>query len=141
MYKKILVTTDASDFSKRALQEALKIAKLTGGEVELVHVVHTPASYWGYNLTYGITANDESLKDVGQLALDLTLTDINVDVPFQKKVLSGNPVTEIIREIKDGEFDLVVLGSHGHGFIAGTILGSVSQKILQQASCPILIIK
>ena len=141
MYKKILVPTDASDFSKRALKEAMKIAQLTNGEIELVHVVHTPASYWGYNLTYGLAASDESLKDVGQLALDLTLTDVNVEVPFQKKILSGNPVTEIIKEIENGEFDLVVMGSHGHGFIAGSILGSVSQKILQQSTCPILIIK
>ncbi|MPW27202.1 universal stress protein [Alkalibaculum sp. M08DMB] len=141
MYKKILVPTDASEFSKRALEEAIKIAKITEGEIILVHVVHTPASYWGYALSYGITVNEESLENVGKVALDITLADIDVDVPLNKKIVSGNTVVEIIKEIDKQKIDLVVMGSHGHGFVTGSILGSVSQKILHETKCPVLIVK
>ena len=62
-------------------------------------------------------------------------------VVITKRVESGHPVTIIVEQIKKENIDLVVMGSHGYGAIAGSVLGSVSQRVLQRASCPVLIIK
>ena len=142
MFKRILVPTDASEYSRRALTTALELARLSQAEVVLLHVNYTPQAYWGYTISYGITVTQEQLDQNGELALEATLTGIDTNsVVLTKKVESGHPVTMILEEIKKDNIDLIVMGSHGYGAISGSILGSVSQRVLQRASCPVLIIK
>ena len=142
MFKRILVPTDASEYSRRALKMALELAQSVQAEVVLLHVSYTPQAYWGYTISYGITITQEQLDQNGELALDATLTGIDSEqVVIHKRVESGHPVTIILEQIKKENIDLVIMGSHGYGAIAGSVLGSVSQRVLQKASCPVLIIK
>lgn len=142
MFKRILVPTDASEYSRRALKTALELARYVQAEVVLLHVSYTPQAYWGYTISYGITVTQEQLDQNGELALDATLIGIdNEQVVINKRVESGHPVTIILEQIKKENIDLVIMGSHGYGAIAGSVLGSVSQRVLQRASCPVLIIK
>ena len=142
MFKKILVPTDASEYSRRALKMALEMAQAVQAEVVLLHVSYTPQAYWGYTISYGITVTQEQLDQNGELALDATLAGIDTQqVVITKKVESGHPVTMILEQIKKENIDLVIMGSHGYGAIAGSVLGSVSQRVLQRVSCPVLIIK
>lgn len=142
MFKKILVPTDASDFSRRAFQTAVELARVFHAEVELLHITYTPQAYWGYTVSYGITISQEELERNGELALEATVAGIEVDpIKLTKKVESGHPVTLILEEIDKENIDLVVMGSHGYGPIVGSVLGSVSQRILQRAECPVMIIK
>lgn len=142
MFKKILVPTDASDYSKRSLEIALELARKFQAEVEVFHVTYTPQDYWGYTVTYGATVAQEDLNKNGQLALDLTVAGINTDGVVLAKVLeAGHPVSKILEEIEKMKIDLVVMGSHGYGVVAGSVFGSVSQRILQKAPCPVLIAK
>ena len=142
LFKKILVPTDASEYSRRALTLALEMARAVQAEVVLLHVSYTPQAYWGYTISYGITVTQEQLDQNGELALEATLSEMDTEhVVINKKVESGHPVTIILEEIKKENIDLVIMGSHGYGAIAGSVLGSVSQRVLQRASCPVLIIK
>ncbi len=142
MFKKILVPTDASEYSRRALKMALELAQSVHAEVVLLHVSYTPQAYWGYTISYGITVTQEQLDQNGELALEATMSGIdNEQVVINKRVESGHPVTIILQQIKQENIDLVIMGSHGYGAIAGSVLGSVSQRVLQRASCPVLIIK
>jgi nucleotide-binding universal stress UspA family protein len=142
LFKRILVPTDASEYSRRALKTALELARSVKAEVVLLHVSYTPQAYWGYTISYGITVTQEQLDQNGELALEATLTGMDTEpVVITKRVESGHPVTIIVEQIKKENIDLVVMGSHGYGAIAGSVLGSVSQRVLQRASCPVLIIK
>ncbi len=142
MFKRILVPTDASEYSRRALKMALELARSVQAEVVLLHVSYTPQAYWGYTISYGITVTQEQLDQNGELALEATLSGIDSEqVVIHKIVESGHPVTMIVEQIKKDNIDLVIMGSHGYGAIAGSVLGSVSQRVLQRASCPVLIIK
>jgi nucleotide-binding universal stress UspA family protein len=141
MYKKILVPTDASDFSKRALKEALGIAALTDGEIILLNVTHSPESYWGYAANYGTQVNEEALKQLGNMALDLTLDDLETTIPITREIRFGAPAINIADAANELEVDLIVMGSHGRGFVTGTLIGSVSQRVLHQVECPVMIVK
>jgi len=142
LFKKILVPTDASEYSRRALKVAVELAQTFQAEVLLLHVSYTPQAYWGYTISYGITVTQDQLDQNGELALEATLIGIDCSqVVIKKKVESGHPVTVILDQIKEEAIDLVVMGSHGYGAITGSVLGSVSQRVLQRASCPVLIIK
>lgn len=141
MYKKILVPTDSSDFSKRALLEAIKIAEITDGEIILLNVTHSPDSYWGYTASYGIEVNEEALEQLGKMALDITMADVETSIPIKTMIRYGSPSVQIMDVAKDENPDLIVMGSHGRGFVAGAIIGSVSQRILHNSECPVLIVK
>jgi len=142
MYKKILVATDASEYSHRALKTALEIARTFHAEVELLFVTYIREAYWGYNIAYSVLVPPEQIEEAGELALEATLKGIDVgDVTLKKKNVQGYPATMILEEIEKEGIDLVVMGSHGYGPIAGSLLGSVSQRVLQHAECPVLIVK
>ncbi|MEA4901658.1 universal stress protein [Desulfitobacterium sp.] len=142
MYKKILVPTDASDYSRRSLMTAIELAKTFQSEIEVFHVTYTPQAYWGYTVSYGISVTQEDLNKHGKIALDATLAGIDTQGVEIKAVLaSGHPVTKILEEVEKENIDLIVMGSHGYGVVAGSVFGSVSQRVLVKATCPVLITK
>jgi len=142
MFKRILVATDASEYSRRALKTALEIARTFHAEIELLFVTYIREAYWGYNVAYSVLIPPEQIEEAGELALEATLEGIDVgDVPLRKKKVQGYPASVILEEITKENIDLVVMGSRGYGPIAGSVLGSVSQRVLQRAECPVLIIK
>lgn len=142
MFKKILVATDASDYSRRALKAALEIARKFDAEVELLLVTYIKEPYWGYNVTYSILIPPEQIEEAGELALKATLEGMDVsDITLKKKLELGYPASVILEEITKENIDLVVMGSHGYGPISGSLLGSVSQRVVQKAACPVLIVK
>ena len=138
--KKILVATDASEYSKRALKTALELARKFNSEVELLFVMHMPIMY-DFS-AYNYIVSPEQIEEEGELALGATLEGIDIsNVTLSKKKIQGDPAKVILQELEDQDFDLIVMGSHGYGAIAGSILGSVSQKVLHGAKCSILIVK
>ncbi|EGW36716.1 universal stress protein [Desulfosporosinus sp. OT] len=139
MYKRILVPTDGSDPSRYALVHALELAKKFNSEVELFHVTPTFEAY-SVGVGYSLHLTPEQIKKAAEFVFETTLRDIDIEnVPLSKKHASGYPASSIIDEIKR-EFDLVVMGTRGHGVIAGTILGSVTQRVLAHAQCPVLVV-
>jgi len=63
------------------------------------------------------------------------------DVPYTLKAALGDPVTEILAVAEKENADLIVIGSRGLGAIRGAMMGSVSQKVVQTAKCPVMIVK
>ena len=142
MFKKILVPTDASDYSRRALKIAVDLAETFQAQLTLLNVTYTPQAYWGYAVSYGITVTQEQLYQNGEMAIEATLEGADIGgITLHKRVEAGHPVSVIIECVKKEGVDLVVMGSHGYGVIAGSVLGSVSQRVLQRVSCPVLIVK
>ncbi|MCB8818711.1 universal stress protein [Desulfosporosinus shakirovi] len=141
MFKNILVPTDASEAAKRALILALDLAKKFDSRILLLHVVYTPEAL-GYTLSNGISVPQEEISIYGIEALAATLAGIDIGtVKLEKKQKPGHTANAILEEAKSGHIDLVVMGNRGYGPIAGSMLGSVSQRILSKAECPVMIVK
>ncbi|WP_345788490.1 universal stress protein [Desulfosporosinus acidiphilus] len=82
----------------------------------------------------------EQIKKTGELVFEATLNDQKIaNIHLIKKQTSGSPAKAILDEMKR-EFDLVVMGTRGHGVLTGTIIGSVTQRVLAHSHCPVLII-
>ena len=141
MFKTILVPTDASESAQHALIMAIELAKEFGSQILLLHVVYTPEAL-GYTLSGGISVPQEELSIYGTEALTAALDGIDTgNVPIEKKQVPGHPWMVILEELERGHFDLVVMGNRGYGAIAGSLLGSVSQRVLSKAKCPVMLIK
>lgn len=141
MIKRILVATDASEYSRHALSVAIEYAKQFHSEIELLHVVYPPHTYDDYSGGYSNLYSDEKIDEIGKPVLEETLKGLDVSqVTIKMKIVKGHPATAILDEIRR-DFDLVVMGSHGYGKSVGAITGSVIQHVLADAHCPVLVVK
>lgn len=140
--KKILVTTDGSENSKKALIEAKKLAEALDAKVDILSVVHdvviTPYMTEQY---YNVQTN-ESLVQSGEKLLEEALRlfdDFKGEV--KTKLRTGNSGNEIIKEVEKEGYDLVVMGSRGLGAFSRIMVGSVSHKVLNHVETNVLIVK
>jgi nucleotide-binding universal stress UspA family protein len=139
--KKILVPTDFSACASEALRLATELAARFDGSVTLLHVYQIPA----YPLAEGtfvggpqVTA--EIVKDIVS-ALDKTKKEADSRVPVTTQIAEGVPYLEVARVAREGKFDLVVIGTHGRTGLRHALLGSVAEKVVRGASCPVLTVR
>lgn len=141
----ILVATDGSKTSNKALMEARKLAELTGSKVKIIHV-RSDLSIPSHISTEEriIRMEKASIKDKKEslLLLDEALK-IFQGFPGKVNTLSrsGDPGEEIIKEAEKENYDLIIIGSRGLGKFSRTILGSVSNKVSNNVNKNVLIIK
>lgn len=147
MPKKILVPTDGSECSRRALHTAIDYAKLLDSEVEMLCVVDAVPELFGSELLStdildtAYAFKDIDVESIGCRVFDFVLEGADTSgVKLTQKIRKGHPATEIIGAIDDG-FNLVVIGIKGHGKLGGTLTGSVTRRVLVDAPCPVLVVK
>lgn len=141
MFKRILVPTDGSEYSRRAFQTALAIARKFNAVVDLLFVMDMPVVY-ELNGEFPVIS-PQQIEHEGELVLKATLEGIDISgVTLIKKRMQGRkPAQVIIKEVENQNIDLVVMGNHGYGTITGSLLGSVSQYVLHRAKCSVFIAK
>jgi nucleotide-binding universal stress UspA family protein len=140
MYRKILVPIDGSELSTYTLKEAVRLASGFGPEVQMT-VLHVSPYIPVTELSVGLDVGRfrrESAEAVVQAARPV-LTGVVFGYEFV--TLDGDPTREICETARKGHFELIVMGNRGHGLFTELLLGSVSQKVVQHAHCPVLIIR
>jgi nucleotide-binding universal stress UspA family protein len=140
--KKILIAVDDSPHSRRAREIGVEIANATEAEIAFVYVFDataTPAGAWGFAADR-ISAMSQL---EGKRLLDKFLEGLEKQPSPRAKVRefleSGNPAETIVRVAKKWSANLIVMGSRGRGKMTGILLGSVSQDVLCNAPCPVLV--
>jgi nucleotide-binding universal stress UspA family protein len=141
--KRILIATDGSPAALQAVELGLELAEEHGSQVTFVHVA--PAAdvlpVAGFALA-GPVSVPHDLDDNDRSSLDeaLELAEQR-GVPALTRLLVGGPARRIIDYANEIDADLIVVGSRGLGAIGGTLLGSVSRKVLHDAKRPVLIVR
>ena len=134
--KVIVVPVDFSELSRAALDRALEIS-----EGSIVHVVHVLAELTAMepgNLYGSVT--DESRVESTNKYIRKKLSDAKyADVRIH--VMIGDPGREITQLAESENADLIVLPSHGYGFFKHMLLGSVAERVIRLAHCPVLVLK
>lgn len=138
MYAKILVATDGSENAVMAVEHAAEVARMAGStEVLIVHVC--PAC------TADLDPDDKNRELAEVIVQDAGKVITEAGIPVRTRVeidaspeLTGNALVDIASE---EEVDLIVIGSRGLSEFKGMLLGSISNKVLQKAHCPVLVIK
>jgi nucleotide-binding universal stress UspA family protein len=138
-----MVAVDGSNYSDKAVDYAIDLAKRFSARLTIIHVIKTPITFkrdmWDSQLMADLL--DHFGKD-GHSLLSSTLSKaIKAGIQSSTKLLQGNPADEIIKIAEDEAYDLIVLGSRGLGSVGRILLGSVSDNVSRHATCPILIIK
>ncbi|MCC9309551.1 universal stress protein [Kitasatospora sp. RB6PN24] len=134
---RIVVGVDGSAPSTAALRWAARQAALTGGVVEAVTVWQYPPAY-GAGLAAGGFDFEANAAQVLTQAIDEALgTERSAEI--RPLVAYGHPADVLLKAARGAE--LLVVGNRGRGGLTGTLLGSVSQHLVQHAPCPVVVIR
>jgi len=135
--KHILVALDVSNTSKKGLDKAIHIAKLSGAKITGVNVVVVHPTLVSTVTNYRDYLTKEAEKMLGSTKKYCEKQEIQ----FTSKVLQGSPASEIVEFAEKQKVDLVVIGSRGLGGIKGTILGSVANSVIHKSKVSVLVVK
>ena len=131
--RRILCPTDFSDCSRGALDHAIGIARWYGSVVTALHVFSRPLPSAGYGAATALD-HEQLLAEVKAFIAAEGAPGIIIGLVVRE----GNTATEILDEATAMDADLLVIGTHGRSGFERLLLGSVAEKVLHKASCPIL---
>jgi nucleotide-binding universal stress UspA family protein len=139
--QKILVPTDGSDYSIRAAEYAISIAKVHNAELMLVFVVDEVVIDQFAKVTDREAIESELKKD-GQryTRYVLSLSD-KAEVKASSMLVRGRPFEQIVNLAKSFNVDLIVMGTYGHRGAERILIGSVAERVIEYSPCPVLVIK
>lgn len=143
--KTILVPTDFSEFSDRAVRQAADIAEQSNAKIYLLHVVdklEQCAIDYCIPLETMMKVQSDSEKEATRKMQDEAnriLQSKKIDVAFDVK--SGVPFEEILKAQQERKADLIVIASHGRTGILKSLIGSVAERVMREAKCPVLLVR
>ena len=142
-WKKICCPVDFSAASRLAMEQAVELARGSGGELVLLHVDERPPR----PVTTDTLVSTSEILDLAVVELERTLADwrdaaarmgaSNVDTSF----LAGDPAEEIVRFVREERCELVVMSTHGRREPERAVFGSVAEKVVRRAGCSVLVLR
>lgn len=140
--ERVLVSVDVSDPNDTALEAANDLSNALGARLEAIHVVATPIhlpAYRGGGTASEVAQDVENrIRDEAPRALR-ALVSSTLGKSAAIHVAYGSPAAEVLRVARPA--DVIVCGTHGRGLLGRLVLGSVSQKLLREAPCPVLVVR
>jgi nucleotide-binding universal stress UspA family protein len=111
-----------------------------GASLHLLHVIESPVVYgWEVYNPALVRDNVEKLarEQLGKVLTDAEIAKYRVELV----TLAGSAFVEIVRYAREKDIDLIVMGTHGRGLIAHMLMGSVAEKVVRKAPCPVLTVR
>lgn len=142
--ERILCPTDFSELSIGAMKYAGLLAEKFGANLHVLHVVDQAYQYWMAMGPETIPAGPtvEEMMATAQKQMDEFVAQHGPrDLKADTEIISGRPFLEIIRIAKEKNVDLIVIGTHGRGALTQMLLGSVADKVIHKAPCPVLSVR
>ncbi len=154
--KKILYTTDLSENARYAAGYAASIANRYGATITVMHALEQLSPYresmvvnvigdakWHEIMKRNEAEFHESFRKRIEDFCEEMASE-NPTCPFiidNTIIRAGNPVEMILDEVEIGDYDLVVMGAHGHKGLADAVMGSVSRRVLRRCATPVLVVR
>jgi len=138
--KRIVVTTDFSEESRKAFPYALALARKFEAALLLLYVVpaHLPAEF----SHMGIVLEESRLLEEARERLPRFLqAELDPHLHVETQVVNGGPAHEICRTAETQAADLIVMATHGHTGLQHFMVGSVTEKVIRHAPCPVLVVR
>jgi universal stress protein A len=144
MFRSILVPVDYSEPSKGSVRYAAALAASVGATLHIVHVWDRPTYATDAVLvrhqgkehqSLAALIQDNAEKDMSEFLASLALPP---NVKLSHRLLSGDPAGTLLDELKRGQYDLVVVGTHGRTGLMHLLLGSVAEKLVRLSPIPVL---
>jgi nucleotide-binding universal stress UspA family protein len=153
MFEKVLVPLDGSEHSDRALEIAIQIAKRFRAKIALLHVYSVtvpaviapePTTLTPAGVPVVTSAEVAKMVEAARIVGNKVLASgeqkaKSAKLKVETVLREGNTVQEIVAVAREGEFDLIVIGARGISRIRELLMGSVSEGVIKNAHCPVLV--
>ena len=140
----ILVPTDFSEASEAALKYGKEMARVFGASLHVVHIMEDLLAHaWSAEVYVASMPNlrEEIEREATDRLAAMVTDDERRLLRVTTALVAGSPFLEIIRYAKANQIDLIVMGTHGRGPVAHMLLGSVAEKVVRKAPCPVLTVR
>jgi len=142
--KRILVPTDFGEVADAALTYGRELARTFGANLDVLHVADNvfarSIGIEGYVSTFPEVQRD--IEETARIQLDRLVGDEDRALLGARAVIrtSNSPASAIVAYSRDANVDLIVMGTHGRSGLAHALLGSIAERVVQHAPCPVLIV-
>jgi len=139
---RILVPVDLMEGSRSIIDYAVQLARPFNASIEVMHAWEPPQYVAPDLLVAAPGWNPQSLEktalEAARKELDALIAPIDSPGPITQRLEVGEPATAVLRAAETGGFDMIVMGTHGRRGLPRLLLGSVAQKIIARAHCPVV---
>lgn len=142
MFKKILCPVDFSEFTDEILEYALDIAKKYNAELHLIHIIPNLNYFTPYESFFtpeNLVVVEKNMETEVNKDFDDLMKKINV--PAKKIIKNGTAFVEIIDYVRKESIDLIIMGTHGRTGLEHILIGSVAERVVRKAPCPVLTVR
>ncbi|MGB9003657.1 MAG: universal stress protein [Nitrosotalea sp.] len=138
MFSNILVAVDGSESANKAFRQAIYLAQKCNSKLDLVHVVQCEVGGDSAN-TFEIIEDlkDKAMKMLEEYRIEAAKNNISMQIT----IMQGDPAKVIIELAKAKSYDLIIMGTRGRSSFQELLIGSVSQKVMHHASCPVMVVR
>ncbi len=141
--KNILLPTDFTEGARAALPYAVDLAKAYGAKLYIVHVIYDVSAATGLHVPHvSLDAMYEEMqkgaeKEIGKFGAE----ELSGLRDTETRILIGVPYEEILNFAQENGIDLIIMGTHGRSGLDRVIFGSTAEKVVRNASCPVLTVR
>ena len=135
----ILVPHDFSETSAAAARYAIAVARNSHARITFLHV--SSSAQAAFDTEFPIGLEDAREDAVRERLLKIVSPLEQIELAPQFVVRPGSPAAEIVHYAEEHAVDLIVMGTHGRGFVAHVVMGSVAEKVVRTAPCPVLTVR
>lgn len=137
--KTILVPTDFGEASECAVEYALELAKVLGSEIVLMHAFEIPAVGFPDGALVATADMTNRVLEGAQVGLDRHMANYeNRGVPIRSVIKQGDAWRSVVATAEELGADMIIMGTHGRRGLPRALLGSVAEKVVRTAHCPVL---
>ena len=139
MFRRLLVAFDDSPHARRALAQAVELAKRAHAQLTVVSVVPEPSTWVAAGYGMPVPAEPVNPEQQARRILDRAVSAVPHDLPVTVLLRHGPAAQAILDQAEAGGHDLIVMGTRGRGDLSSLLLGSVSHQVLKESRVPVLV--
>ncbi len=141
LYKKILIATDGSEYTKNSVDYGIDFAKNTGAKLHAIYVVDT-AAFASIPMDAAWESMYELLRQEGDEATKYVADRAHGEgLDVERNTVEGHPADEIIKYAEKNAISLIVMGTLGKSGLDRFLLGSVAEKVVRTSKIPVLVVR
>jgi universal stress protein A len=141
--KRILVATDFSEPADVAVNYGRDLARAYDGTLHVIHVIEDMLAFYGPDVGFALADVERNIEAAVQRDLDATISTQDDDsLKVVATVQRGSNVSHVITEYaRTNAIDLIIVGTHGRGAVSRFLMGSVAERVVRSAPCPVLTVR
>lgn len=141
LYKKILIATDGSEYTKNSIEYGIDLAKNTQAKLHVIYVIDT-AAFASIPMDAAWESMYELLKQEGDEATGYVAEKAEAEgLEVEKLTVEGHPAEEIIKYAEKNSISVIVMGTLGKSGLDRFLLGSVAEKVVRASKIPVLVVR